>query len=102
MAPDSVILCENHLAGARPYAEMHACSLYNPESPAKASGCKRPVPMNKSRLEAFADAIFGFAATLLILGIALPEFKDKAPADADIASALLHLWPQLLTYLMSF
>jgi uncharacterized membrane protein len=58
--------------------------------------------MNKSRLEAFSDAIFGFAATLLILGIVLPEFKDKAPADADIAFALLRLWPQLLTYLMSF
>ena len=58
--------------------------------------------MNKPRLEAFADAIFGFAATLLILGIALPEFKGTTPSDADIARALLRLWPQLLTYLMSF
>jgi uncharacterized membrane protein len=58
--------------------------------------------MNKSRLEAFSDSLFGFAATLLILGIALPVFKDAVPSDPDIAYALLRLWPQLLTYLMSF
>jgi uncharacterized membrane protein len=58
--------------------------------------------MNKSRLEAFSDAIFGFAATLLILGIALPEFKNTAPSDAELARALVRLWPQLLAYLMSF
>jgi uncharacterized membrane protein len=39
--------------------------------------------MNKSRLEAFSDAIFGFAATLLILGIALPEFKNTAQAHPE-------------------
>jgi uncharacterized membrane protein len=44
--------------------------------------------MNKSRLEAFSDAIFGFAATLLILGIALPEFKNTVPSDAELARAL--------------
>jgi len=44
--------------------------------------------MNKSRLEAFSDAIFGFAATLLILGIALPEFENTAPSDAQLARAL--------------
>jgi uncharacterized membrane protein len=42
--------------------------------------------MNKTRLEAFSDGIFGFAATLLILGIALPEFKNTAPSDAEIAA----------------
>jgi uncharacterized membrane protein len=44
--------------------------------------------MNKSRLEAFSDAIFGFAATPLILGIALPEFENTAPSDAQLARAL--------------
>lgn len=41
--------------------------------------------MNKARLEAFSDGIFGFAATLLILGITLPELKHKPPSDGVLA-----------------
>lgn len=58
--------------------------------------------MNKARLEAFSDGIFGFAATLLILGITLPELTHKPPSDVELAHAMLGMWPQLLTYLMSF
>jgi uncharacterized membrane protein len=32
--------------------------------------------MNKSRFEAFSDGVFAFAITLLVLGVALPEFKN--------------------------
>lgn len=57
--------------------------------------------MNKTRFEAFSDSVFAFAITLLILGIALPAFRS-APSDRELAHALLHLWPNLLAYVMSF
>ena len=58
--------------------------------------------MNKARFEAFSDGVFAFAITLLILGIALPEFKTPPPAEAELARALLRLWPNLVAYAMSF
>lgn len=58
--------------------------------------------MNKARFEAFSDGVFAFAVTLLILGIALPEFRNAPPADAELARALLRLWPNLLAYVLSF
>ncbi len=57
--------------------------------------------MSKSRFEAFSDSVFAFAITLLILGIALPEFKNPPP-EGEITRALLHLWPNLLAYALSF
>jgi uncharacterized membrane protein len=57
--------------------------------------------MNKARFEAFSDAVFAFAITLLVLGLALPEFKTP-PADAELARALLRLWPNALAFLLSF
>lgn len=57
--------------------------------------------MNKARFEAFSDSVYAFAITLLILGIALPEFK-KPPSEHELAHALLRLWPNLLAYLLSF
>jgi uncharacterized membrane protein len=58
--------------------------------------------MNKARFEAFSDGVFAFAITLLILGIALPEFKNAPPSDADLAHALVRLWPNLVAYILSF
>jgi uncharacterized membrane protein len=57
--------------------------------------------MNKARFEAFSDSVFAFAITLLILGIALPAFKSP-PTDRELAHALLHLWPDILAYILSF
>lgn len=58
--------------------------------------------MNKARFEAFSDGVFAFAITLLILGIALPEFAHAPPSEADLTHALLHLWPNLIAYALSF
>lgn len=57
--------------------------------------------MNKDRLEAFSDSVFGFAITLLILGIVLPELQNP-PTEGILRTALLHLWPNLLSYALSF
>src|SRR5579871_1623418 len=56
--------------------------------------------MNKARFEAFSDAVFAFAITLLALGFVLP--KLHAPSNREVASALLHLWPDLIAYALSF
>ncbi|HVB08265.1 MAG TPA: TMEM175 family protein [Candidatus Acidoferrales bacterium] len=58
--------------------------------------------MNKARFEAFSDSVYAFAITLLILGLALPAFKNSPPSDRELAHALLHLWPNLLAYVLSF
>jgi len=57
--------------------------------------------MSKARFEAFSDSVFAFAITLLILGVALPAFKNP-PTDRELARSLLHLWPDILAYILSF
>jgi uncharacterized membrane protein len=56
--------------------------------------------MNKARFEAFSDGVFAFAITLLALGFVLPEMHS--PSNRELASALLHLWPNLIAYGLSF
>jgi uncharacterized membrane protein len=56
--------------------------------------------MNKARFEAFSDAVFAFAITLLALGFILPRLHS--PSNREVASALLHLWPSLIAYALSF
>jgi uncharacterized membrane protein len=56
--------------------------------------------MNKVRFEAFSDSVIAFAITLLVLGISLPE--SHYAANHDLAAALLHLWPNLIAYILSF
>jgi uncharacterized membrane protein len=56
--------------------------------------------MNKTRFEAFSDGVFAFAATLLVLGFALPELHN--PSDLELTGALLRLWPGLIAYGLSF
>ena len=51
--------------------------------------------MPKSRLEAFADGIFAFAATLLILNLAVIETKP-------LGGELLRIWPSYAAYALSF
>jgi uncharacterized membrane protein len=57
--------------------------------------------VSKTRFEAFSDGVFAFAATLLILGIALPQLQ-RPVAEADLTLAVVRLWPNLLAYLLGF
>ncbi len=56
--------------------------------------------MNKIRFETFSDGVFAFAITLLALGFVLPELRYQT--NAELAAALLRLWPDLLAYALSF
>ncbi len=56
--------------------------------------------MSKGRFEAFSDAVFAFAITLLALGFVLPELHS--PSNRVLAFALLRLWPNLIAYALSF
>jgi uncharacterized membrane protein len=53
------------------------------------------------RLEAFADAVFAIAITLLIIEVHLPP-PDEVARVGGLGSALLHLWPSFLGYTISF
>jgi uncharacterized membrane protein len=50
-----------------------------------------------SRLEAFSDAIFSIAATLLVLEIAVPEARFD-----DLWRGIVDQWPSYLAYATSF
>jgi uncharacterized membrane protein len=56
--------------------------------------------MNKARLEAFSDGVFGFAITLLVLGVEVPTLKTAN--DAELRIALLQALSQLVPYVTSF
>jgi uncharacterized membrane protein len=51
--------------------------------------------METARLETFSDGIFGIAATLLILDVALPD-------HASVTRGLLDIWPSYAAYAVSF
>jgi uncharacterized membrane protein len=51
--------------------------------------------MPKNRLEAFSDGIFAFAATLLILNLAVDQTRPLGPQ-------LLAIWPSYAAYAVSF
>ena len=53
--------------------------------------------MNKQRLEAFSDGVFAIVITLLILDIKIPDVQPTA-----LRVALVHILPQLVTYILSF
>ena len=50
------------------------------------------------RIEAFSDAVFAIAITLLVLEIKVPH--DGSPSG--LSHALVHLWPSYLAFLTSF
>ena len=51
-----------------------------------------------TRVEAFSDAVFAIAITLLILEIKVPH----AEGGEHLWTALAHLWPSYLAFLLSF
>lgn len=51
--------------------------------------------MPKGRLESFSDGIFAFAATLLILNLAVDQTRPLGPQ-------LLAIWPSYVAYAISF
>ena len=56
--------------------------------------------MNKARLRAFSDGVFGFAITLLVLGVQVPVVTTAN--DAELRSELLKALSQLVPYVTSF
>ena len=51
--------------------------------------------LSKGRMEGFSDGVFGFAITVLVLGIAL------RPPGSPLQQ-VLHAWPSYLAYVVSF
>ena len=51
-----------------------------------------------TRVEAFSDAVFSIAMTLLILEIRAPEHLEPG----QLLQALLDLWPSYLAFVTSF
>jgi uncharacterized membrane protein len=54
--------------------------------------------MTKGRLEAFSDAVFAIAITLLIVEVHVPEVEE----GESLARALGDQWPQYAAYAISF
>jgi uncharacterized membrane protein len=49
------------------------------------------------RVEAFSDAVLAITITLLVIEVVRPEIDD-----GELASALLHQWPEYLAFAVSF
>lgn len=60
----------------------------------------QPAGLRKGRIEALGDGIFAIAMTLLIFEIKLPDLPQVT--DATLLHALGAMWPQFLSYGMSF
>jgi uncharacterized membrane protein len=58
-------------------------------------------PSETARVEAFSDGIFAIAITLLVLEVRVPR-PDLTGHGSSLLTALLHLWPSYLGYLISF
>jgi uncharacterized membrane protein len=54
-----------------------------------------------SRIEAFSDGVFAIVVTLLVLGIAVPELRDRSSV-AELGGRLVALLPKLLSWFISF
>lgn len=63
---------------------------------------KPPAPelFPTERLVAYSDALFGFAATLLVLGLRIPTTQELA--GTSLPAFLAGLWPAYLSFFLSF
>ena len=57
--------------------------------------------MTTERVNAFSDGVFAIAITLLVLDIKTPS-PLKIASDAELAGAILALWPRYAAYIQSF
>lgn len=57
--------------------------------------------IDRDRVLNFSDAIFAFAATLLVLKIDLPTIPPEL-IDANLGTEILRLWPQYFANLITF
>jgi uncharacterized membrane protein len=53
------------------------------------------------RLVFFSDAVYAIAITLLVIDLRLPEGSGEL-SNAALAQAIWAMWPQLLSYVLSF
>lgn len=54
-----------------------------------------------TRIEAFSDAVFAIAATLLVLELRVPSINHNM-SIADLWKKMAELWPSYLAFLLSF
>jgi uncharacterized membrane protein len=57
--------------------------------------------LNTTRIGAFSDGVFAIVITLLILNLRVPTLPEKSDVY-DLVIKLLQLWPNLISYGMSF
>lgn len=57
--------------------------------------------IDENRIINFSDAVFAFAATLLVLKIDLPTLTGNQ-LNSEVAGAIVTLWPQYLANVISF
>lgn len=57
--------------------------------------------IDQGRVINFSDAVFAFAATLLVLKIDIPQLSG-VDVDGQLVSSLYQMWPQYLANLVSF
>jgi uncharacterized membrane protein len=67
----------------------------------KKTGTATSGGLAKSRIEALCDGVFAIAMTLMVFGIKVPTVAIVSASDG-LADALLALWPQFVTYAISF
>lgn len=57
--------------------------------------------IDQGRVISFSDAVFAFAATLLVLKIDIPQLSG-VDLDGQLISSLYNMWPQYFANLVSF
>lgn len=58
--------------------------------------------INEDRVIGFSDAVFAFAATLLVLKIDLPTLSQNELSSARLYTELINLWPSYFANIISF